>query len=91
MAVMGSGAGVDVFLACNKPEVIVGLHRALVLAAEKREIRHDDLLAAETRATTWRDRFYASPVAPSQVKTIVGCGSHLTLAQEIEERAAQLV
>jgi beta-N-acetylhexosaminidase len=91
MAVMGRRAGVDVFLACHKPEVILRLFRALVVAAETKEISHDELLATESRIVAWRDRFYSPPVDPALVKRVVGCGEHLALVNEILERAAQLV
>ena len=91
MAVMGMHAGVDVFLACHRPEVILGLFRALVLAAENRTIRHEDLFETENRVTAWRDRFYAPPQAPARVKAVVGCGEHLALAEQVLERARLLV
>lgn len=91
MASLGLNAGVDLFLACHKPEVILELYRGVVQAVERDEISHTTLLAAEKRVQAWRQRFCRPKVDEADFERWVGCGEHAALVNEINERATVLV
>ncbi|MEE8409250.1 MAG: beta-N-acetylhexosaminidase [Myxococcota bacterium] len=87
----GLQAGVDVFLACHDPEVILGVYRAVVQSAERRDLDHDDLRALEKRVLTWSRRFYAPAVDVKRVADVVGCSEHAVIAEDVRSRASALV
>ncbi len=80
----GLHAGVDVFLACKTPELIVELYRDLVHAAESGDVSHETLLATERRTTLWRQRFVRPPVPWAIGKHDVGALAHLELSRRLE-------
>lgn len=84
IAQLGHDAGIDVFLACRQPEVILELYRSLVIASENQTmILHDDILAAEKRALYWKQRWYrAAKITPKNL-AIIGCEAHAALLQKI--------
>ena len=85
MVELGMKAGVDHFLACKEPEVVLELYRAIIRSVEDEVISHEDLLKKAKRVRKWRSRFYKAPVPPSELKK-VGCEEHQLLAQEILTR-----
>jgi beta-N-acetylhexosaminidase len=88
LATLGMNAGCDIFLACQKPEVILSLYRSLVHAAEEQKITHETLDAASKRAVAWRRAYYKAPVKWEKAKHDVGCAEHLDLRAEIDRRLA---
>jgi beta-N-acetylhexosaminidase len=91
LAARGLAAGVDVFLACKKPEVVLDLYRGLVRAVEDEIITHEALLAAERRALAWRQRFFAAGRPWAQNRHLVGPAAHGGLLEELEGRLATLL
>lgn len=87
----GLAAGVDVFLACKKPEVVLELYRGLVRAVEDEVITHEQLLAAEKRALAWRNRFFAPGRPWAQSRHLVGPAAHGGLVEEIDVRVRMSV
>ena len=85
MAELGMSSGVDHFLACKQPQVVLELYRAIIHAVEKEIISHEDLALKAKRVRKWKERFYKPPVEPNQLKK-VGCEEHQRLAQEILTR-----
>ncbi len=84
----GFAAGVDVFLACHKPEVILALYRALVHAVEDGTISHEALRERERRVLAWRNRFFRAPQGYAKTKHLLGPLAHGSLVEEIEHRLA---
>jgi beta-N-acetylhexosaminidase len=91
MAARGVQAGVDVFLACRRPEVVLELYRGLVRAVEDEVITHEQLLAAEKRALAWRDRFFAPARPWAQTRHLVGPAAHAGLVEELDLRLRRAV
>lgn len=87
LAELGLKAGVDVFLACRKPEVTLELYRGLVVGTEEERLRHEDLADANRRALRWRDRFCKPAVDYKQSKTFIGSQENADLVQEIVQRS----
>lgn len=86
IATLGVNAGVDVFLSCHDPAVVLALYRALIQAVESEAISHEALLAAEKRALAWKRRFF-SPAEPwAQTRHRIGPTAHGTLFEELERR-----
>jgi beta-glucosidase-like glycosyl hydrolase len=86
LAVLGVNAGVDVFLACKRPEVVLELYRGIVRAVEDEAITHESLIAAEKRALAWHRRFFQPGETWSKVKRRVGPAAHGGLVEEIQRR-----
>lgn len=83
----GLSAGIDVYLACQKPDVILELYRQLILAVEDGVITHEDLLKSERRTIAWRDRFYKEPTPWSpKARAALGPDAHGRLMLDIEAR-----
>lgn len=80
----GDQAGIDVYLACHKPEVILELYRSLVVRAEENPTLHENVVNREKRALKWRDRWYRSPGSPDAVRQIVHCQEHQQLTAQIQ-------
>ncbi len=89
MAGRGMNAGIDAFLACHKPEVVLELYRGIVQAVEEEEISHQTILTAEKRVLAWRDRFYQPPRPWRETKLLIGPGAHGGLLEEIDTRLRQ--
>jgi len=89
IAARGLNAGLDVFLACHKPEVVLELYRSIVRAVEDDAVTHETLLGAERRVLAWRDRFYKPARAWREVKAGIGPHCHGNLLEEIDTRLAQ--
>ena len=90
MAKLGIAAGVDHFLVCEKPEVILDFYRALVRCVEDKLISHQALMDAAKRSRQWREAYYQPPGHERDVLTWVGSGEHRALLHEIETRAAMI-
>ncbi|MFK7928496.1 MAG: beta-N-acetylhexosaminidase [Myxococcota bacterium] len=81
-------ATVDLMLACEKPELQLGLFEEMV------NQQQDDLeierlaVASATRTAAMRQRF-SNPIAPTPDLSIVGCPAHQDLAHAIQERAGR--
>ncbi len=88
MAKLGIAAGVDHFLVCEKPEVILEFYRALIRCVEDKQISHQALMDAAKRSRQWREAYYQPPGHERDVLTWVGCAEHRALLHEIETRAA---
>jgi beta-N-acetylhexosaminidase len=82
----GLNAGIDLFLACHKPEVVLELYRSLVQAVESEEVAHGQLLAAEQRVLAWRDRFYRAPEPWKAQKHRIGPETHGRLLADVDGR-----
>ncbi len=91
MATMGIHAGVDVFLACHAPDVILELKRSLVRAVEEKLISHEQILACQKRALTWRDAYQKAPVPRTELKRWLGAPEHRAITEQLLTRHAQLV
>ena len=89
LAGQGVNAGVDVFLACKRPDVVLDLYRGIVQAVEAQTITHETLMAAEQRALTWRQRFVRPATPWSAGKDRVGPAAHGALAGVIEKRLTE--
>lgn len=83
MAEKGLQAGIDMFLACEKPEVVLELYRSIILAVEQEKISHETLLKAEKRVLAWRDRYYQAPVAAKECREVLGCLEHQKLIERM--------
>jgi len=90
MAKLGIEAGVDHFLVCEKPEVILEFYRALVRCVEERKISHQALMDAAKRSRLWREAYYQPPIHEREVLTWVGSGEHQALIHEIDTQRALL-
>lgn len=86
IATEGLRAGVDVFLACQRPEVVLELYRGLVRAVEDEEITHEELLAAERRVLAWRRRFFRPGISWKQAHGRIGPVAHDGLVEELQRR-----
>ena len=91
IAAWGITAGVDVFLACRRADVVLGLYRAIVQAVENQQIGVERLLEAARRANLWRRCYYHAPAESRHLEAVVGCPAHQLLAAQIMERAAASV
>ncbi len=85
MAHLGLNAGVDHFLACKEPAVVLELYQGIIHAVEQERVSHETLLAAAKRVRAWKGRFYQPPVHPRE-QAVIGCEEHQRLAHEIETR-----
>jgi beta-N-acetylhexosaminidase len=81
MASLGLQAGVDMFLACNKPETTLALYRGIVQAVERGEVSHKTLLACEARVLNMRNKYYQPPSSEPLWKQVLGCAQHQELAE----------
>lgn len=86
ISLQGLRAGVDVFLACHKPEIILDLYRSMVVAVESEKLSHETLVTAEKRVLAWRDQYYQAPVDQRLHQDVVGGREHAELVQEINRR-----
>jgi beta-N-acetylhexosaminidase len=85
MAKLGLQAGIDVFLACHKPEVTLALYRGIIRAVEDEHVSHDTIMRASKRALAWRKKYY-QPAVDSKVHA-AHIGSHSGLVEEILSKA----
>jgi beta-N-acetylhexosaminidase len=76
IAALGLEAGIDVFLACNRPAVAIELYRGIVHAVEQGRISHEVLLDAADRADGWYRRWWRPPSPPEALQRWVGCVAH---------------
>lgn len=90
MAVLGLGAGLDHFLICETPEMILDFYRGLIRAVEKEEISHQSIIDAAKRSDAWFQQFYQPPVSREVTKEWVGCREHQELAKQIDTRHRML-
>ena len=87
MARLGLEAGVDHFLACKRPEVVLALYEGIIHAVEKEHISHKRLLESATRVREWKTRYRQSAVSTKERKW-VGSEAHRNLTETIRSRAA---
>jgi len=87
IAARALSAGVDVFLSCRRPEVVLGLYRAIVQGVEQQAIAQERLLDAAGRVERWRAHYYRDPGARSRFHEVVGCPDHQMLAAQIAAAA----
>ena len=80
VAQRGLRAGIDVFLACHAPAVVLGVYRGLVVAAEQDSGLHQALYDASARATAWQKKYYQPPAAG---KVTLAFGEHAQLAARL--------
>ncbi len=90
MAILGMKAGLDHYLVCEQPEMILDFYRALIRAVEQEYVSHEQIINAAKRSDAWIKKYYQEPVSPDQVKQWVGCREHEALAQEIDTRYRML-
>jgi beta-N-acetylhexosaminidase len=83
IAAGGLVAGVDLFLACKAPEVVLELYRSLVQCGEERVIPHQDLRAGARRVVAWKGL-----AAPRPALECVGSEEHKQLAFQAVDLAA---
>lgn len=91
IARLGASAGIDVFLACHRPDVILDLYASLVHAAESATLDHDDLRVRAMRIERWYRRVVRPAIAALDATRIVGNPRHLDLAAEIARRGEALL
>ena len=82
IARLGRRAGIDVFLACHRPETTLELYRGLVQTLEREDVESDGVLRAEERVLAWRSRWYRPP--SEQHPPADGWPAHRELARAIE-------
>jgi beta-N-acetylhexosaminidase len=87
---MGIAAGIDVFLACEKPEVILELYSGLIHAIEREDITDETLIANNARILAWKTRFNHTPGPLAEVERYVGCAEHGALVEEIAYRSGMV-
>jgi beta-glucosidase-like glycosyl hydrolase len=90
MAILGMKAGLDHYLVCEKPEMILDFYRALIRAVEREYISHQSIIDAAKRTEAWLQRFYQPPVDAKKVNEWVGCREHQALAKDIDTRYRML-
>lgn len=86
IAVDGLNAGIDLFLACHRPETVLGLYRAIVQGAEREEISARRLLEAEQRVVRWRHRYYRPPSATLDIEALT---AGTAVREEIDRRLTE--
>lgn len=86
MAEGGINAGVDIFLACDRPEVTLELYASLVRAVESGRLTKRQLFGAARRATAWRSRNCRAAQMWGQTQHWVGHQSHQALSESITTR-----
>lgn len=90
MAILGMKAGLDHYLICEKPEMILDFYRALIRAVEKEYVSHETIINAAKRTQAWLKRYYQEPVVSGDVKQWVGCREHEAIAKDIDTRYRML-
>ncbi|MBN1959601.1 MAG: beta-N-acetylhexosaminidase [Deltaproteobacteria bacterium] len=85
IATLGVNAGINVFLACHEPAIVLELYRALVLAVENKKISHETLLYTGKRLQTWKQRFYQPATSWVQTKHLIGPTAHGALIDKIQQ------
>ncbi|MBT6431905.1 MAG: beta-N-acetylhexosaminidase [Deltaproteobacteria bacterium] len=90
MAILGMKAGLDHYLVCEKPEMILDFYRALIRAVEREYVSHESIINAAKRTEAWLQRFYQPPVDATKVNEWVGCREHQALAKDIDTRYRML-
>lgn len=89
IAELGLNAGVDLFLACHRPEVVIDLYAGIVHAIEQEQVTVDALLDGEDRVVAWAKRYLRPSSREAAVGQVVGCGEHQALVQRITELLQQ--
>jgi beta-N-acetylhexosaminidase len=86
IALKGCQAGLDIFLACHRPEVQFALYRSLVVGLENKSLDDNEMKESHRRVENWQRKWHREPSAKDDLKRWVGCGEHSRLCAEVEER-----
>ena len=87
MAGLGLQAGIDVFLSCRKPEVVLELYRGIIQAYERGDVSSQTIIDRAKRAAEWRQTYYQPAKGGAAWQKVVGCAQHLALAEHMRRFA----
>jgi beta-N-acetylhexosaminidase len=83
-----TAAGVDSFLFCKEPELVLDGFEALVRLQEEDKAHEDAAIDSVKRWSALRERFLKDP-SPRPELSVLGCAEHLALAARVRAQGAQ--